>query len=369
MAAAAQQAAMQAALGAHDRVRRSTDLPLFFGRADKDTISARLLVDRIETAAQIAGWNDDARKLQEMYMILRDRAVVWWRSLPDAGIDRAVWDDVKNEFLAMYEPRYTAKTTCTNFQDLVQRVGESIRDYYLRVCETFDRMCEAKPAAIGTLRTVPAAVAAAVPAIVPADLTAMKTEGIKDMEQFFRHQLFMAGLRDDLRAKVMEAGKATLHESMRYAQEMEIIQHDKRGRAVAAVAAANTSDQPVADEEEEDFTEEELKAVNAIRFRQGKPPFRPNFRRFNGNGNNGKSKTVVCRFCKKQGHIQKECRARLRANAPMVDANGKPYEKKVFAAAASNGSQVNSVTTDDAATTKSHTVGSIVAGAMNALNW
>ena len=102
MAAAAQQAAMQAALGAHDRVRRSTDLPLFFGRADKDTISARLLVDRIETAAQIAGWNDDARKLQEMYMILRDRAVVWWRSLPDAGIDRAVWDDVKNEFLAMY---------------------------------------------------------------------------------------------------------------------------------------------------------------------------------------------------------------------------------------------------------------------------
>ena len=39
-AAAAQQAAMQAALGAHDRVRRSTDLPLFFGRSDKDSISA-----------------------------------------------------------------------------------------------------------------------------------------------------------------------------------------------------------------------------------------------------------------------------------------------------------------------------------------
>ena len=53
----------------------------------------------------------------------------------------------------------------------------------------------------------------------------------------------------------------------------------------------------------------------------------------------------------------------------MVDANGKPYEKKVFAAAASNGPQVNSVTTDDAAVAKSHTVGSIVAGAMNALNW
>ena len=123
----AQQGAMQAVLNAHDRVRRSTDLPLFFGRADKDSISARLLVDRIETTAQIAGWNDDARKLQEMYMILRDRAVVWWRSLPDAGIDRDDWNVVKNKFLAMYEPRYTAKMTCTNFHELVQRMGKHQR--------------------------------------------------------------------------------------------------------------------------------------------------------------------------------------------------------------------------------------------------
>ena len=320
----AQQAAMQAALNAHDHVRCLNNLPLFFGRADKDSISVRLLVDRIETAAQIAGWNDDARKLQEMYMILCDRAVVWWRSLPDAGIDRDIWKNVKNEFLAMYEPWYTAKTTCTNFHELVQQAGESIQVYYLRVCETFDKMCEAKPGNIGTLRTVPAAVAAA--AILPADLTTMKTKGIKDMEQFFQHQLFMAGLRDNLRAKVMEAGKTTLHESMRYAQEIEVIQHDKQGHAFAVVTAV-TSDMPVAEEEEDKFTEEELKAVNVIRFRQGKPPFKLNFRRFNGNGNNGKSKTVVCRFCKKTDHVQKEFRARLLANAPMVDANSKPYEK------------------------------------------
>ena len=218
---------MQAALNAHNHIRRSTNLPLFFGRVDKDSIFARLLVDRIETAAQIAGWNDDARKLQKMYMILCNRAVVRWRSLPDAGIDRAVWNDVKNEFLAKYEPRYTAKTTCTNFHELVQCAGESIREYYLRVCETFDKMCEAKPGNIGTVRTVPATVTAAAPAIPAADLIIMKNEGIKDMEQFFWHQLFMAGLHDDLQAKVMEAGKATLHESMRYAQEIEVIHHDK----------------------------------------------------------------------------------------------------------------------------------------------
>ena len=216
-----------------------------------------------------------------------------------------------------------------------------------------------------TVRTVPAAVATAAPAIPVADLTAMKTDGIKDMEQFFKHQLFMAGLCDDLWMKVMEAGKPTLHESMWYAQEVEVIHHNKWGCNVAAIAAtASASDIPVTEDKEEDFTDEELKALNATCFRQGKLPFKPKFRRFNGNEGNGKSKTAGCQFCKKFGHEQKDCHARLHANAPMVDANGKPYEKKVFAAA--NGSQISAVT---AAAAKSHTVGSIISGALNVLNW
>ena len=66
---AANQAQVQAALLAHERVRRSTDLPLFYGRKEKDTITARLLIDRILKAAEIANW-DEARKCNEFYMIL-----------------------------------------------------------------------------------------------------------------------------------------------------------------------------------------------------------------------------------------------------------------------------------------------------------
>ena len=57
----------------------------------------------------------------------------------------------------------------------------------IRVCETFDKMCEAKPDAMDTVRVVPAAAATAAPAIIAGYLTAMKKEGIKDMEQFFKH--------------------------------------------------------------------------------------------------------------------------------------------------------------------------------------
>ena len=91
-----------------------TDLPLFFGRANKDSISSRLLVDCIKKPAQFTRWNDDSRKLQEMYMIVLNHAVVWWRLLPDNRVDRVVWNDVKAKFLAMCNSWYLAKTTFTN---------------------------------------------------------------------------------------------------------------------------------------------------------------------------------------------------------------------------------------------------------------
>ena len=140
MAAAAQQAAMAAALQGHNRLHRSTEMLLFYRRKDKDTISARLFINRIETASRVANW-DDARKLSEIYLVLRDRAVLWWSSLLDADVDRANYAAVKADFLASYEPCYTSKTTCTNFQELVQRQGEAVHDYYLRIHDSFAKMC------------------------------------------------------------------------------------------------------------------------------------------------------------------------------------------------------------------------------------
>ena len=337
------QAQVQAALVAHDRIRRSTDLPLFYGRRDKDTITAKLLIDRIATAAAMVPW-DGPRCCQEFYLILRDRAILWWNSLEDADVDRANWDTVKANFLACYEPKFTAKTTCTNFGELVQRTGEANLDYYLRVCEAFAKMCDARPDNMLAVRAAAAAPAADV-----------KLEGIKDAEKFFKHQLYLAGLRDDLRLRVMEAGKETLQESMTLATELEVIHQDKKRGTVHAIAAAVNEDDTV---NEEDLNDEEIAAINAIRQRYGRPAFRGANRRFNNN--NGNKKPVVCRFCKKTGHMQKDCRLRLKVNGKMVDANGKPYEKKV-----------NAATADDVTVEirDGPNVGSIYEGAVNSLNW
>ena len=63
---AAQAAAnMQAALLGHDRVKRATELPLFYGKKEKDVVITHMLIAHIQRAAPIAGWNTDDQKCTE----------------------------------------------------------------------------------------------------------------------------------------------------------------------------------------------------------------------------------------------------------------------------------------------------------------
>ena len=60
--------------------------------------------------------------------------------------------------------------------------------------------------------------------------------------------------------------------------------------------------------------------------------------------------------------MQHECRKRIAENGAMTSAEGKPFTKKVNAAIAEDNVRADNQT-------RSSTVGSIVSGALNALNW
>ena len=358
MAQAQAAANLQAALLGHDRVRRSTELPLFYGKKEKDVVTPHTLIARIERAAPIAGWNTDDRKCTEFYMTLRDRALIWWDSLDNCdNVNKDNWADVQREFLAAYAPRFTARTTCTNFQDLVQRQGENIHDYYLRVTESFKRMCDAKSATIYDVRA-PNPDGMADTDEARAQKKNCKKEGLMDMERFFLHQLFIAGLKDELRSKIMEAGKPTLQESLSLARELEVIVQDKKKTILAAVV-----------EEEDALGEEDIEAINAIRFQRGQKPFRrpgtnyqgQSYQKSASTGNTGSFQSnKKCRFCG-GNHLQKVCRKRIAAGKPCVDQNGKPYT-----------SQINAVDDQNQAKptpAQQQTPGGLSSIGVNALNW
>jgi hypothetical protein len=45
--------------------------------------------------------------------------------------------------------------------------------------------------------------------------------------------------------------------------------------------------------------------------------------------NGPRNLNIVCHYCKKKGHMQRECHSLRRNGAPMVDANSKKYESRV----------------------------------------
>ncbi len=90
--AAAAGPAMAAALNDHDCMKQSTDIPLFFAHWDKDTVLPRILIDRIEDAAEIATW-DATRKIRELKLCFRENTIIWWKSLRDYTINLNDWDE------------------------------------------------------------------------------------------------------------------------------------------------------------------------------------------------------------------------------------------------------------------------------------
>ena len=315
-AAQAQAQAIAAGLQQHDDVRRSTQLPIFRGFNKDNTVSANILADRVEAAAHVGNWGD-ARKCRELFLILRDEALLWWESLRHIdNLDRDEdWPLVKERLLKTYAPKFTARTNCLNLLKLSQGPAEKVQTYFLRLDETFKRMSESRPANIHDVRVPPLAANQD-----NARDQRIKLEGLKDQEKFFLTQMFIAGLRENLRSKVMEENVNNLMDLVDLAVEKEtIFSHDNKPQTLPIFAIdLNEPTESNPNDIDNDLDEEELEVINAIRRSRNLPPFKKRNGGYTG-------QLGPCRFCKANGHSQKFCRKRIEAKAPCVDASGQPY--------------------------------------------
>jgi hypothetical protein len=310
-AAGLNQAQVAQALNDHDRAKRSTDIPLFYSQPGIDTIAAPLLIIRVNDATTIAGWAND-QKILEFKMCLRDKAVGWFESLIEDGINVDDWDTVKAEFLESYKPKYSSKTTCANFTDLTQKYDKLINDYTYQVQMAYKRLTDNKPATMAAVRAVTPTVEEA------------QAKGISDVFKFVKHQLFLAGLKDGIRNKVLEAEKATFNESVKAACNLETVQNDHKRLHKIATVKANLEEAGKIIWENLTEQEIELQAYsNGFLPKKNNGPAHNNGQACNSNARNP---NIICRYSNKKGQLQKECFSHQRNNASMADANSKLYK-------------------------------------------
>ena len=86
----AEPAAAAAGPGEAEHLRQITQIPLFYGRPDKDSLTAGMLIKRVDAAAEAAGWNNQ-RKLSAFFLVLRDKALIWHKTLKADRINLRDW--------------------------------------------------------------------------------------------------------------------------------------------------------------------------------------------------------------------------------------------------------------------------------------
>ena len=314
-AGAAGAAGLQQALIQHDRVRRTTDIPLFYGRKEMDTITPQQLVFRLEKAARVAQWdnlqNPDERKTDEFYLSLRDDALSWYNTLDNIfGFNKEVWNDLKAKFLEAYAPKYTAKTLCICFQDLRQKPDETVQRFYNRVTDTFRNAYLTKPDHTITYQ-------GNLHGATQAQCNEIMLQGVNRMQWLMLNTVFLGGLREDIRTRVLEEGPTEPDESAKLAREIESIISDRRkerGYNVTNIAASEAENDPEDVGEVDEDEAAQLREVNAILKRKGRPQYKfrvkprgPGANSFNGTG------AVICFFCNKPGHRIAQCRTKMAA--------------------------------------------------------
>ena len=313
-------AQIQQALIAHDRVRRTTDIPLFYGRKGKDTISPQQLVERLDKASRVAQWNllanPGQRMCDEFFLSLRDNALSWYNTLDNIiGFNKEDWDELKKKFLEAYAPKYSAKALCICFQDLRQKSDESVQDFYNRVSDTFRNAYQTKPDHTVTfVGTLPGTA-------TQAECNVVLKQGVERMQLLMLNTVFLGGLREEIRNRVLEDGPTNPDDSVKAARDIESIINDKRKEKGFHVTSIEG---PPEEEEAEDVGEvdeqeaAQLREVNAILRKKGRPQYRFRVRPQRGqqrgsygtgaNGSFNGTGAIVCFFCNKPGHRIAQCR-------------------------------------------------------------
>ena len=337
-------------------------LPLYHADAKKDAFTAEEWVERVQRAKDAGTWND-VTTTSYVYNALRQGALTWYRTLKWSNVNNQVWADVKRAFLEAYGTTHTSSTTTTAINELKQN-NDSVIVYYTKVVEVMsDLQALLPPGALGVPEVpFPAEIRNLAGFVGLADdiknnCTIQAVDyGAQRMIYFIATQIFISGLKTELRQEVMKQNPLTIMQACSMAQTQEkIITFKKPNSAGTTTFVTEIKEGEPGDHESEDAIQCQIDELQrrktwvASRNRnwQGQSGSGSNsgsngraggYSNGNGNGNNGNrtnqpgksnpAKGKKCHYCGKMNHFQKDCRKRAADKAPMVTPPGRVNENR-----------------------------------------
>ena len=307
--------ALQGAQAA-DHPLDSHRIPVFFG-SDKDTFTPQLWIERVERTARLHGWSDQLT-VASATNALRDLAAKWYDGC-QLHFSLHTWHAFKTQFLRMMTPSAITELEPWTFvkEAIAPRTrDESLLEYFSRVSSLIRRLklaiTDDMPPdqfpllAMRSVRQLPGAEA------LP--LTDWQAPWLRQREMtqtamanILAKGAFLSGLSPELQALVRARApdqRKTMADVFKICQEAEI---------------QNPG----------------ISNISAVSKRQKTGPSREKPKhRLLANG-----QPMICHYCSKKGHGEKECRKRLREGGQLQSAGQRP--------AAANAQPAHAVTQRD----------------------
>lgn len=324
-----------AALVEAGRQLELSKIPLWFGESNKDAFNAHTWIDRLDQAAALAAW-DLPRTAIYMNMAFRDSAIKWRDGIRQMGVDVDNYPALRAAFLRFYAPGATIRSCVANL-DLKQGANETVRDYGPRVAKIIQDIHRLAPPyappALATLFGVAISVLPEVVAVPAADRQAAHTAivqiGEKRITDLISIHIFIAGLKVYLRDKCVTRVFNSYFEAYQFACTLEHNMTDPRkSQHVTPIDKSEDSTEgpdPSVDELELEINKLQLKLKNRRKKMGGSA--RSGGSSASSSGGPARDYSAYkCRYCQALGHIQTQCRKRMSAGAPLVDAKGAPLK-------------------------------------------
>ena len=321
-------------------------LPIWSGDSAKDGYTVEQWCKRVDKAAASAGW-DPANTMSYVYNALRGDALRWYESLKRFNINDNDWPSVRAEMLDAYSRVQTARTAVVNLSDLKQGASESVTNFGSRVARIVDDLEILMPAAARTPAGVTWADEITALAGWGGVAAAIKTTQLQNAANrviwnTYNHlgvQLFISNLKPVFRDEMLKAPPTDLNAAIKQARQLEkiVLKPENTSASVSELQQETTGLHDNVDAEIAALSAQFqalIKKRNGANGRGGRGAANGNRGGRGGRGRgaprgggaaNGNSSYNVCRYCKKPGHLQKVCNSRIKAGAPQVDLNGKPY--------------------------------------------